>query len=48
LEVVNDIEMNVLKKVKGVSGFSQLLATGKFPGKLLKFIIMDKLGYNLK
>ena len=42
------MELNVLKKVKGINGMPQLIEAGKFDGLELKYIIMEKLGFNLK
>ena len=48
MENADDVEVNVLRKVRGVEGLGQFVTTGRFPGSELKFIIMQKLGFNLK
>lgn len=41
-------EVNIMKKVKGVEGMPQLILSGNYEGINLQYMIMEKLGYNLK
>ena len=43
-----NFELHILKKLRGFEGFSQVWDSGTIEGTNLSFLIMEKLGYNLR